>query len=97
MVYFFLRYVDKNLRNDVNNIRTNGSFCKVTKKLMFFEILRFCFGCVRFKESPERSWNLTFLVMEFEVPKKEYEPRMMPVNFTSQSITFEASDRSRSR
>ena len=43
---------------------------------MFFEFLRFCFGCVRFKESPERSWNLIFLVMEshekswnFEVPK----------------------------
>ena len=80
MVYFFLRYVDKNLRNHVNNIRTNGYFCKVAKKLMFFEILRFSFGCVHFKESPERSWNLTFLVMESHEKswnlkcQKEYEP-----------------------
>ena len=47
---------------------------------MFFEILRFSFGCVHFKESPERSWNLTFLVMESHEKswnlkcQKEYEP-----------------------
>ena len=36
-----------------------------------------CFGCVRFQESSERSWNLTFFghgkswkVMEFELPKR---------------------------
>ena len=78
MVFFSC---DKNLRNHVNNIRTNGSFCKVAKKLMlFFEILRFCVGCVRFKESPERSWNLTFVVMESREKswnlkcQKDYEP-----------------------
>ena len=44
-VYFFLRWVDNNLtsiRNHVNNIRTNGSFCKIAKKL---KLMLFCEIC----------------------------------------------------
>ena len=56
MVYFFLginKLVDKNLRNHVNNIRTNGYFCKVAKKLIFFEIVRFASDVFVSKNRPK--------------------------------------------
>ena len=44
---------------------------------MFFEISHICFGCVRFQEWSERSWNLTLFGHEKSWNlnfQKEYEP-----------------------
>ena len=65
--YFFLALIYKNLGNHTN-IRTSSSFCKLGRQLMlFFELCRFASDVYRsicFKESPTRSLNLTFLVIE---------------------------------
>ena len=58
---------------------TIGSFCKLAKKLMNIVLwtLYFCFGCVRFEESSEKSWNLTFFVIE-SLENLEFEVSINP-------------------